>query len=57
VRGLLTATAMGARDGRLIGLMRVLAHGREARRHLLHVLPPSVVSGAIIGVLVADLQV
>jgi len=57
VRGLLTATAMGALDGRLIRLMRVLAHAREAHSHLLYVLPPSVVSGAIIEVLVADLQV
>ena len=57
MRGLLTATGRGALDDCLIGLMRVLGHRREARSRLLYVLPPSVVSGAIIGVLVADLQV
>jgi hypothetical protein len=53
----LMATALGAIYGAVIGFMIVLSHGSEARHHALYVLPPSVISGGLIGVLIGRLGV
>ena len=53
----LMATTLGAIHGAVIGFMIVLSHGTEARHHALYVLPPSIISGGLIGVLLGRLGV
>ena len=54
-RGWLGAAGLGALYGGLVGTMIILSHGKSARQHAKYILAPSVVSGALIGVLVMRL--
>jgi hypothetical protein len=49
----LRASVLGAIYGAVIALMIVLSHGKSARQHAVYIFPPSIVSGALIGALVA----
>ena len=51
----LIAAMSGAVYGGVIGLMVVLSHGKDARNHVLYVLPPAIVAGAVIGAVVVHL--
>jgi presenilin-like A22 family membrane protease len=53
--GWLGEAGLGALYGAVVALMVVLWHGRSARRHAIYIFPPSIVSGALIGVLIARL--
>ena len=53
--GSLMAAMFGAIYGWVIALMIVLSHGKDARSHVLYVLPPSIVAGAVIGAVVVHL--
>ena len=50
--GWITAAALGALYGAMVALMIVLSHGEVARRHAIYIVPPSVVSGGLIGALI-----
>ena len=49
----LRAAVLGAVYGALVALMIVLSHGKSARQHARYIVPPSIISGALIGVLLA----
>ena len=49
----LRGLALGAVYGAVIALMIVLSHGKGGRQHAGYIFPPSIISGALIGVLVA----
>jgi hypothetical protein len=53
--GWLTAAGLGALYGAVVALMITLSHGADARRHSIYIIPPSVVSGALIGALIGHL--
>jgi hypothetical protein len=53
--GWFTATVLGALYGAVIALMIVLSHGKGARGHAIYVIPPSVISGGLIGLLIEQL--
>jgi uncharacterized membrane protein HdeD (DUF308 family) len=50
--GWLMAAALGAFYGAVVALMVVLSHGSSARQHAIYIFPPSIISGALIGVLI-----
>lgn len=49
----LRASVLGGIYGAVVALMIVLSHGRSARQHARYIFPPSIISGALIGVLIA----
>ncbi len=49
----LRAAVFGAIYGAVVALMIVLSHGKSWRRHAVYIFPPSIISGVLIGVLVA----
>jgi hypothetical protein len=48
-------TIRGALYGAVIALMIVLSHSKGARGHAIYVIPPSVISGGLIGLLIEQL--
>jgi hypothetical protein len=50
--GWLLAGAAGSLYGAVVGLMIVLSHGTGARHHAIYIIPPSLVSGGLIGGLI-----
>ncbi len=53
VSGWLREAGLGAFYGAVVALMVVLSHGRSARQHVIYIFPPSIISGALIGALIA----
>ena len=53
--GLLAPVGLGALYAGIIAVMVILSQGSAARRHAIHILPPAVLSGALIGLLVGIL--
>jgi hypothetical protein len=51
--GWLREAGLGAFYGAVVALMVVLSQGRSARQHAVYILPPSIISGALIGALIA----
>ena len=47
---------LGAVYGAVIALMIVLSRGKGGRQHAVYIFPPSVISGALIGILVARIS-
>jgi hypothetical protein len=50
----LRAAAFGVIYGAVVALMIVLSHGKSARQHAIYIFPPSIISGALIGLLIAQ---
>ena len=48
----LTLGGYGALFGGIVGLMVVLSKGEAARQHVRYILPPSIIAGAVSGVLI-----
>jgi hypothetical protein len=51
------AAELGALYGAIVALMIVLSHGSSAPQHARYIFPPSILSGALIGILIARFAV